>query len=207
MEPAPQQSASPLRQVVSAILTRPVMFAFWLVILPSMLSGLFDVLVPLRLDALGAGGLAVGAAFFGAAALESFTAPAIGKLSDRRGRMTPIRLGLIASPLAALALPLPDSAILVAVALVVVVLAMSLIWTPAMALLSDNAEVAGLDLAFATALVSLAWAGGQVVGGSALSTFADATSDATSYAFVAAMFVLTLATVLVRRPAAEPAPG
>ena len=91
-----------------AIFTRPVLFAFWLVILPSMLSGLFDVLVPLRLDALGAGGIAVGAAFFGAAALESFTAPAIGQLSDRRGRMTPIRLGLIASPLAALALPLPE---------------------------------------------------------------------------------------------------
>ena len=35
-----------------------------------------------------------------------------------------------------------------------------------MALLSDNAEAAGLDLAFASALVSLAWAGGQVIGGS-----------------------------------------
>jgi MFS family permease len=206
-EPAPQQPASPLRKVVAAILTRPVMFAFWLVILPSMLSGLFDVLVPLRMDALGASGVAVGAAFFGAAALESFTAPAIGRLSDRRGRMTPIRLGLIAAPLAALALPIPDSAVLVAVALVVVVLAMSLIWTPAMALLSDNAELSGLDLAFATALVSLAWAGGQVVGGSALSALADATSDASSYAFVAAMFGLTLAAVVVRRPAAEPAPG
>jgi MFS family permease len=206
-EPSPQQPVSPLRQVVAAILTRPVMFAFWLVILPSMLSGLFDVLVPLRMDVLGAGGIAVGAAFFTAAALESFTAPVIGRLSDRRGRMIPIRLGLIAAPLAALVLPIPESALLVAVALVVVVLAMSLIWTPAMALLSDNAEGAGLDLAYATALVSLAWAGGQVVGGSALSAFADATSDAASYAFVAAMFGLTLAAVLVRRPAAAPAPG
>jgi MFS family permease len=192
----PPQPPAHLRQVVSAILTRPVLFAFWLVILPSMLSGLFDVLVPLRLDALGAGGIAVGAAFFGAAALESFTAPAIGKLSDRRGRMTPIRLGLIASPLAALALPLPDSIVVVAIALVVVVLAMSLIWTPAMALLSDNSEAAGLDLAFATALVSLAWAGGQVIGGSALSAFADSTTDAASYAVVAGLFVLTLAAVL-----------
>jgi MFS family permease len=198
-EPAPQQPVPRLRVVVGAILTRPVMFAFWLVILPSMLSGLFDVLVPLRLDALGAGGIAVGAAFFGAAALESFTAPAIGKLSDRRGRMTPIRLGLIASPLAALALPLPDTIIVVAVALVVVVLAMSLIWTPAMALLSDNSEAAGLDLAFATALVSLAWAGGQVVGGSALSAFADSTTDAAAYAVIAGLFAITLAGVAVSR--------
>ena len=47
-----------------------------------------------------------------------------------------------------------------------------------MALLSDNAEAAGLDLAFASALVSFAWAGGQVVGGSAFVGFAEATTDA-----------------------------
>jgi MFS family permease len=196
-EAPPQQAVPRLREVARAILTKPVMFAFWLVILPSMLSGLFDVLVPLRMDALGAGGVAVGVAFFVAAAFESFTAPAVGRLSDRRGRMTPIRLGLIAAPLAALALPLPDSVVLVAVALVVVILAMSLIWTPAMALLSDNSEASGLDLAFATALVSLAWAGGQVIGGSALSALADATTDAASYALVAGLFVVTLAGVTV----------
>jgi hypothetical protein len=78
-----------------------------------------------------------------------------------------------------------------------------------MALLSDNSEAAGLDLAFATALVSLAWAGGQVIGGSALSAFADKTTDATSYAVVAALFVITLAAVVAgnlgRRAEAEPA--
>ncbi len=207
-EAPPPRPVPPLRTVAKAILTWPVLFAFWLVILPSMLSGLFDVLVPLRLDALGASAVAVGAAFFAAAALESFTAPAIGRVSDRRGRMLPIRVGLIASPIAAIALPLPDSIIIVAAALIVVVLAMSLMWTPAMALLSDNAEVAGLDLAFATALVSLAWAGGQVIGGSPLVALADATTDATAYAVIAALFVATLLAVLaggfVRRDATEP---
>jgi MFS family permease len=184
-----------VRRVAAAIATAPVLLAFWLVVLPSVLSGAFDVLIPLRMDALGATGVAVGAAFFSAAAIEAFTAPVIGRLSDRRGRMTPIRAGLVASPIAALILPLPGSIVLLAVALVVVVLAMSLIWTPAMALLSDNAEAAGLDLAFASALVSLAWAGGQVIGGSALSGFADATTDAASYGLIAAMFVVTLASV------------
>jgi hypothetical protein len=110
--------------------------------------------------------------------------------------MTPVRAGLIACPLAALVLPLPESVVLLAVALVAVVLAMSLIWTPAMALLSDNAEAAGLDFAFASALVSLAWAGGQVIGGSAFSGFADATTDASSYGLIAALFAATLASVL-----------
>jgi len=63
-------------------------------------------------------------------------------------------------------------------------------------LLSDNAETAGLDLAFATALVSLAWAGGQVLGGWGVAGFADATSDAAAYGLVAAAFLVTLAAVV-----------
>jgi MFS family permease len=196
-----------LRRVATTILSPPIIFAFWLVVLPSVLSGAFDVLIPLRMDDLGASGIAVGAAFFTAAAIEAFTAPAIGRVSDRRGRMTPIRAGLLASPIAALILPLPASLVLLAVALVAVVLAMSLIWTPAMALLSDNAEAAGLDLAFASALVSLAWAGGQVLGGSAFVGLADATGDAAAYGLIAGLFAVTLASVLVlgRRAGRDPA--
>ena len=77
---------------------------------------------------------------------------------------------------------------------------MSLIWTPAMALLSDNAEAAGLDLAFASALVSLAWAGGpgdRRLGGSP--RFADATTDAAAYVVIAGLFALTLVAVFGRR--------
>ncbi len=62
-----------------------------------------------------------------------------------------------------------------------------------MALLSDNGEAAGLDLAFASALVSLAWAGGQVFGGSVLTAVADATSDAFAYSLIAAAFAATYA--------------
>ncbi|MFL5869660.1 MAG: MFS transporter [Solirubrobacterales bacterium] len=189
---APAQPMPSAGDVIRRMVTGPVMLAFLFVVLPSVLAGTFDVLVPLRLDALGASGVGVGIAFFVAAAIEAFTAPAIGRFSDRRGRMTPIRAGLIASPIAAMLLALPDNAVLLGAALVVVVLAMSLIWTPAMALLSDNAEKAGLDLAFATALVSLAWAGGQVLGGSAVAAFAGATTDPAAYALVAAAFVITL---------------
>jgi MFS family permease len=188
-----------VRSVAAAILSAPVLFAFWLVVLPSVLSGAFDVLIPLRLDDLGASGIAVGAAFFIAAGIEAFTAPAIGKLSDRRGRLVPIRAGLLACPIAALILPVPGTVVLVTLALIAVVLAMSLIWTPAMALLSDNAEATGLDLAFASALVSLAWAGGQVIGGSGFAAFADATTDATAYVVIAGLFALTVVAVFARR--------
>ena len=47
-----------------------------------------------------------------------------------------------------------------------------------MALLSDNVERAGVAQWLAFALVNLAWAGGQVLGGSGGGGLADATSDA-----------------------------
>ncbi len=78
-----------LRQVAGAILTRPVIFAFWLVALPSILAGLVDVLAPLRLDELGASGIGVGAVFLVAAAIEATLSPTVGRFSDRRGRLVP----------------------------------------------------------------------------------------------------------------------
>ena len=189
------------RQVLGAILSGPVLLASWLVVLPSILAGVLDVLAPLRMDELGATGVAVGAVFLVAAAAEGVISPAIGRYSDRRGRMTPIRFGLVACPLVALAAPLPDSWLGIGAMVLLVVLAMSLIWTPAMTLLSEDAETAGLDLAFATALVSLTWAGGQVIGGSAGAGLADATSDGLAYATVAVLFAVTLAAVLSRRAA------
>ena len=189
----PASTVPGLRSVAAMILTRPVMLAFWLVALPSALAGLLDVLAPLRLDDLGATGIAVGAVFLIAAAIEATVSAAVGRLSDRRGPMFPIRAGLVASGMVALLAPIPASIALLGVIVVVVFLAMSLIWSPAMALLSDNGEAAGLDLAFASALVSLAWAGGQVFGGSVLTAVADATSDAFAYSLIAAAFAATYA--------------
>ena len=189
----PASAVPGLRSVAAMILTRPVMLAFWLVALPSALAGLLDVLAPLRLDDLGATGIAVGAVFLIAAAIEATVSAAVGRLSDRRGPMFPIRAGLVASGLVALLAPVPASIALLGLIVVVVFLAMSLIWSPAMALLSDNGEAAGLDLAFASALVSLAWAGGQVFGGSVLTAVADATSDTLAYGLIAAAFAATYA--------------
>jgi len=84
------------------------------------------------------------------------------------------------------------------------VLAMSLLWAPAMALLSDAGEAIGLDQGFAFALVNLAWAGGQVLGGSAGAGLAEAHSDALPYVLIATLFALTWAALAVRlrlRPA------
>jgi MFS family permease len=79
----PVAGVPPVRRVLSVMFSRPLIFAGWLVALPSVFSGAFDVLVPLRMDDLGATGVAIGAAFLIAAGIEAFTAPAIGRFSDR----------------------------------------------------------------------------------------------------------------------------
>jgi MFS family permease len=201
---APRSEVPAARTVARTIFTPGVLLAFWLVVLPSMLSGTIDVLIPLELDDLGASGVAIGAVFLIAAAIEATVSPAIGRLSDRRGRWTPIRVGLAASTIAAALLAPLSTVALLGVAVIVTYLSMSLIWTPAMALLSDESEATGLNLAFAAALVNLAWAGGHVIGGSALPPLADVTSDATAYLLIAAAFAATAAAMFARRQGTGP---
>ena len=196
---APRSPVPAIGTVVRRAFRRPVLLAFWLVALPSVFSGAFNVLVPLRLDQLGATGVGIGAFFLALAALEGVLSPAVGRLSDRRERMAPIRAGLIVGVAATALLPVPGSVAALAAVVLLVILSMALIFTPAMALLSDESERAGLDLAFATALVNLSWAGGQMVGGSALSRLAEATADAWAFALAAVLFAITAAALFAAR--------
>jgi MFS family permease len=199
---APGEAPS-VRRVAGTIVARPVLLGFWLVALPALLAGVLNVLAPLRLDQLGASGLAVGAVFLIAAAIEAVAARFFGKVSDRHGRMLPIRIGLAAAAVLAILLPLPGEVLMVAAGVVAVVLALAFLWAPAMALLSDSAEAIGLEQGFAIALVNLAWAGGQVLGGSSGAAIAEASADWVPYAIVAALFALTFAALtLGRTPAA-----
>ena len=157
MTPAPAPAAFPgwarLRPTVAS---RSVAAGVWLVMLPAVFSGVIWVLTPLRLDELGASGLAVGAVFLISALVEGAASPAFGRLSDRRGRLWPIRIGLVAAALMSLVLPLPEVVVLLGLAIVLAELALGFCWTPAMALLSDTVERAGVQQWLAFALVNLA---------------------------------------------------
>ncbi len=207
MTPAPAPAAFPgwarLRRTVAS---RSVAAGVWLVMLPAAFSGVIWVLTPLRLDELGASGLAVGAVFLISALVEGAASPAFGRLSDRRGRIWPIRIGLVAAALMSLVLPLPEVVVLLGLAIVLAELALGFCWTPAMALLSDTIESAGVQQWLAFALVNLAWSGGQVLGGSGGGGLADATSDAVTYGVVAALMALSAAAITARlRERAVPA--
>ena len=184
--PTAEPEESPgIGAMLRALRRRPVVIGFWLFTIPALFSGVIEVLVPLHMDDLGASGTTIGAVFLFAAAVEAVLSPITGRVSDRAGRMAPIRLGLIGAIAAAIVLPLPHTVLLTGLAVAFAFAALATFWAPGMALLSDAAEDAGLDLALAFAISNLAWAVGHVFGAGLGGAVADATSDAVPYAALA----------------------
>ena len=192
----------PLRMLVDALAHPGVMRAVWFVALPALLFGVLGVLAPLRLDELGLGALAIGAVFLTAAGLEALASPVLGRISDHRGRMAPLRAGLLASAAVAAALPWVGIGWLLAAFVVAAGLAFGTFWAPAMALLADSAEAVGLEYAYGFALVNIAWAPGAFSGAALGGAIADATADAVPYLALAGACLLTLAFVGRRRETA-----
>ncbi len=201
----PERSAG-MRALGRALRRRAVIVGFWLFTLPAIFGGVIEVLAPLRLDELGASGALIGLIFLLVAGAEAVLSPVSGRLSDRHGRLAPIRVGLAGAVVMAALLPLPDTILLMAFALLATVSALGAFWAPAMALLSDAAEDAGLDQALAFGLANLAWATGHMVGSAGGAALADATVDALPYALLGVACAVTLAGVL-RVPRRAPAPS
>jgi MFS family permease len=190
-EPTPGLGA-----LLAAMRRRPVLAGFWLFTLPALFAGVIEVLVPLRLDDLGASGAAIGAIFLVTAAVEAVLSPLAGRVSDRRGRLFPIRAGLVGAVVMAVVLPLPGTVVLLGVVMLFTFAALGGFWAPAMAMLSDASEDAGLDLALAFSISNLAWAAGHLVGSGAGGALADATSDAVPYGLLGVVCAATLAGVI-----------
>ncbi len=172
----------------------------WFTAISGALFGVLSVLGPLRLSALGAGTLLVGGTFFVGAIAEGLASPFIGRVSDRRGPLFVIRFTFAASALVALLLPVPHTAWLLALAIMLAILSFGTAWVPASALLSSGADAQGLDQGIAYAMWNFAWAAGQIVGAAAGSRLAAATSDAVPYILVSGVcFATTLLLALATR--------
>ena len=183
----------PLRMLLGALRDARIAAAVWLVVLPALLFGTLGVLAPLRLDALGFGSLAIGATFLVAASVEALLSPVLGRVSDRRGRLLPLRAGLVGSAVVAAILPWLGAGWLLASLVVVAAASFGTFWAPAMSLLADRAEALGLDYAYGFALINLAWAPGAATGAAGGGALARATSDAVPYIALSAACALTLA--------------
>jgi MFS family permease len=195
--PAPQPR--PAGPSLARQLRRPAIArGMWLVALPAVASGAINVLGPLRLGQLGAGAAAIGATFLVAAAAEASISPMVGRVSDRRGRIFPLRIGLAAAAIALLLFTLPHTGLLLAVVIVFETVALGAFWAPAMAMLSDAADAHGMSQAYALALINFAWAAGQILGAGGGGALAKAAGDAVPFALASALCLATLGVILVR---------
>ena len=176
-----------------ALRDRQVGTGMWITMLAGLGFGVLDVLAPLRLNSLGASAVVIGAAFLGASAVEAALSPLAGRLSDRRGALTPIRLSLAAAVALTLLAPLLAPAALLVALLIVGMPSFGTLYTPAAALLSAGADRLQLNQGLAFGLANLAWATGQGAGSAASGVLAQATSDLVPYALLAVACLATLA--------------
>jgi MFS family permease len=172
-------------------------------VLVGLFFGVLEVLVPLRLDDLGAGTAVVAGTFLAGAGLQALASPVAGRYLDRGGPLPLVRVALVGAVALALVLPALGAVTpLVALAVLAGPL-VGLLWVPGMTVLSDGTDRAGLDQAFAFALVNLTWAGAQTAGAGGGGALADSAGDWASYGAVAALMAVALAASLRIRPVAR----
>lgn len=164
-----------------------------LVVLVAVFFGVVEVLVPLRLDELGAGAAVIAGAFLVTAALQAASSRAFGRWIDRRGSAVAIRAGLVSGCVLAALVPWPAAVVPIVLLVLLMGPAVGILWIPGMTMLWEGAERRGADQAYAFAVVNLTWAGASLVGAAAGGALAQATSDALPYLVLSAVFAAALA--------------
>ena len=166
--------------------------ALWLMSVPALVFGIVGVLVPLKLDEAGWSAAGIAVAWVVSAAIEMVLAPLIGRVSDRKGRLLPLRIALMGSVAVLLGFAFADRPALVVPILILSGITFGGFWAPAMALLTDAADRIGLAQGLAFGLMNLAWGAGNAIGPAIGGAVADAAGDAVPFLIMAALCLATL---------------
>jgi MFS family permease len=118
--------------------------------------------------------------------------PVVGRVSDRRGRLLPVRVSLAASIAVSVAIAFAVEPLVVAALVVAASITYGGFYTPGMALVADRAERAGLSQGIGFGLTNTAWALGAVTGPAVGGALAEAFGDAVPYLACGALCALTL---------------
>lgn len=182
--------------------SRRVRIAMWVSGLPALLLSAVGVLAPLQLHRLGAGSGEIAVTFAVAAGIGVLTRPLVGRLSDRRGPLLPIRIGLLASIPIVLAVPWPEARWAAILLIAAALIAAGIFWPPLMAMLSDASTAIGAGQVTAVAMMNLAWPPGNIVGAAGGGAIAQAAGERITYGAMAALLLAALIVFLRER---EPA--
>ena len=175
-----------------ALRDRVFVGGLWLNTLPALFFGVLDVLVPLELDDAGYGALAIAAVFVTAGLVEVAVNPIVGRVSDRRGRLLPVRVSLAASIVVACAIAFAAEPLVLAALVVAASVSFGGFYTPGMALVADRADRAGLPQGIGFGVTNSAWAVGALAGPAVGGALAQAFGDPVPYLLCAALCALTL---------------
>lgn len=187
---------SPPPRVLGRAVRDPALLAgLWLTVLPALLFGVLVVLVPLELGSFGWSAAPIAAVFLAATGLEAVANPLLGRLSDRRGRLLPVRAALVASVGVSLALAWASQPAVVVALAIAAGVSYGGFWAPSMALISDAAERSALPQGLAFGLMNAGWATGMIAGPAAGGGLAELAGDALPYFVLAALSAATLAAI------------
>ena len=164
----------------------------WLNTLPAFLFGVLVVLGPLAFAAGGWSTIGIAIVFFVAGLAEIVVNPVLGRVSDRVGRLLPIRLALVGSIVVALGLAVSEEPLVLALLVCAAAVSFGGFYTPGMALASHRADVVGLAQGLAFGLMNTAWALGEMTGPTIGGGLAEAFGDPVPYLVGAALCALTL---------------
>jgi MFS family permease len=157
-----------------------------------LLFGILVVLAPLALDRNGWSPFTIALVFLAAGLVEGAINPFLGRISDRVGRLLPVRIALATSVVVAVALAAASTPAAIAVLICAAAISFGGFYTPGMSLTSHRAEVAGLAQGLAFGLMNSAWALGNVTGPTLGGALAQLFGDPIPYLVGAALCALTL---------------
>ncbi len=127
-------------------------------------GGALYLVVPVRLDDLGGGGVVLGGAFLIAGALQAAGQRALGGITDSLGPRRPILGAFLIGSVLLIPVAMMSSLPAVVTMSVIAIVAFGIAYTPATSLLYQDVGDVGARGGFAAAIVNLTWAGGQAVG-------------------------------------------
>jgi len=191
-EPEPPER-QPIREVAATMVTKPILIATAFVAIPSLMFGAVEVLVPLRIDELGGGHVAIAGGFIVGAALEAGLAPIAGRYSDRVGRRIPFVTGIGVCACAMVGIAAAQALGPILAALILGSLGAGICFAPALTTLSETADLSGLHQGFAAGLSNMAWAAGQTAGALAGGGVASVTGYAAPSLAIAVLLLFTSA--------------
>ena len=178
-----------LTEITAAHATRDVLVGQGMLLLPGLLVGVLGVLGPLQLYRAGIGSSGIATTFLVAAATGVLLRPFVGRWSDRRGRVAPIRACLIFAAPLTFAMPFVGNRWILAAVVVVAFALYETLWGPAIAFLADCYERTGIQQGSGFALMNIASGVGMVVGAAAGGFAARMLGDRVVYSAVAAASV------------------